>query len=722
MTAAERVASPVLVGRDELLALAGRRLDEAAGGHGHLLFVAGEAGIGKTRLLSSISRRAGSAGFAVLRAAAFRGDADNSGGVLLDLAGDLRRDPGVRMQAAGRTIAERLRDPLAAGGDQHRMRRLLVQDLADAVLDLDADRRILLVLEDLHWADQLSIEVVGHLAARLADRRTLILGAYRSDELFPGTPMRDLRSGLLTQRLAEEIKLPRLTLAQTGTLAATLLGHTAPTPWLTALHESSDGIPLHIEELVSASGGAEVLRFPDTLADAVLVRAARLDADARDVAGAAAVIGRSFDFDLLTAVSQRDAEDVDRCLRLLQSVYLVEAGADEVSFDFRHALIRDALYADVSLPRRRELHERVARAAVNRSDNAAFVSAHFEQAGLASLAFGPARAGALAATGVSAHRVALALYRRALRTMPADISVDDHAQLLAALGNEAAALDDNADAAAALGAAHELWSSSGALLSAAAVTPALVSVRHLLGDDLDARVAALTAALQSIDAVAGAEQVRARLFGSLAAAYMLDRRLDESIHFGELSRALSDAAGDEQADRNLEATLGSVLLFAGRTEPGWELLTDAVSRATRGFQESEAARGYRMGGSSASVLVDYAQAKSWLTQGIRYAGDAELWNHRSYMTSHLAHVQWATGEWDAAQHTAELRPSADGRGGVTTRITALYVLGYLAMGRGAWTQATAQLTEALALGESMHELQRISPPLWGLAETGTAPG
>ena len=102
-----------------------------------------------------------------------------------------------------------------------------------------------------------------------------------------------------------------------------------------------------------------------------------------------------------------------------------------------------------------------------------------------------------------------------------------------------------------------------------------------------------------------------------------------------------------------------------------------------------------MVGSSASVLVEYDRAERWLTEGIRYAEQAELWNHRHYMASHLAHVQWATGQWDAAAQTAQ-QALADGRGGITTRITAQYVLGYLAMGRGDWDAADGLLREALA--------------------------
>jgi DNA-binding CsgD family transcriptional regulator/tetratricopeptide (TPR) repeat protein len=222
-------------------------------------------------------------------------------------------------------------------------------------------------------------------------------------------------------------------------------------------------------------------------------------------------------------------------------------------------------------------------------------------------------------------------------------------------------------------------------------------------------------AMAGLEGVAGADRERAGLRTAMSAAYMLDRRLDEAIDHGERGRAESLRLGDDEAALHSAATLGSVLVFAGRLNEGWTLLEEAITQARDTHQEAEAARGYRMISTSASVLVEYDHAERWLVEGLRYAQNVELWNHRHYMTAHLAHVQWATGHWDAATATAQ-QALADGRGGVTTRITAQYVLGYLALGRGDLTGAAELLQEALTLGERMAELQRFSPPLWGLAE------
>ena len=725
------IQSPVLVGRDTYLALVEARLAGAAAGAGQLLFVAGEAGIGKTRLLGSAARRAQASGFTVARGAAFPGDTQSLAGLLLDLASDLTSAADPALSDLGQRLTSRVREIPTGAGDAHHRRRLLVQDLADMVVTAGPGTPVLLVLEDLHWADELSLDVLGHLAGRLGTRPMLVAGAYRSDELYPQLPMRNLRARLLGQRLAEEVRLPRLGLAQTAAMASATLGRPVPAQVVAAIHERSDGIPLHVEEFLAAidegaltpQSGAEVqaAAVPDTLGDAVLTRAQLLTTLAREVASAAAVIGRSFDFDLLTAVTGVGPDEVAGALRELQDAYLVLPGADAVTFDFRHALVRDALYADTDLPLRRRLHERVARAAVDRGYRGAFVSAHFEQAGDPGLAYEYAAAAAAEAAALSAHGEALELYRRAVRSLPAGLPALDRAALFTALGDEAAATDDNTAAAQAYQTAHELAAGAGDVRAAAALAPRMAAVAHLLGEGLDARVGLLQAALDSLDGVAGAERERGQLRSAMAAAYMLDRRLDEAITHGERSRAESEKTGDDETLLNTAVTLGSVLVFAGRMDEGWQLLEDAVARACAAQREAEAARGYRMIGSSASVLVEYDRAGRWLAEGIGYAEQVELWNHRHYMASHLAHVQWATGQWDAAAQTAR-QALADGRGGITTRATAQYVLGYLAMGRGDWDAAEGLLREALAIGEQMAELQRLSPPLWGLAEAARCRG
>jgi DNA-binding CsgD family transcriptional regulator/tetratricopeptide (TPR) repeat protein len=400
-------------------------------------------------------------------------------------------------------------------------------------------------------------------------------------------------------------------------------------------------------------------------------------------------------------------------------------------YGFRHALICDAIYDQIPEPERRRLHARTAEAAAGTDVGTdAFLALHFERAGMRAEAFAAAIRGARNASAISSHSEARDLYACGLRTAPLDLAPAERARLLEGLATSAAATDDNATASQAYADARESYVQAGDRLAAAAIVGPLVGVRHLLGDGLEARVGALRTALGEIEAPPPThrpsehqetDRVRARLLAGLSAAYMLDRRLEEAISFGTEARRLAERVGDKPTDRHAATTLGSCFVFAGRMDEGWGLLEEAIEESRTLHLEAEAARGYRMIGSSASVLVEYGRAERWLLEGIAYAEGVELWNHRHYMAAHLAHVLWATGRWEPASEIAG-HALADGRGGITTRITALHVLGYLALGRGALAEAEATLGEARTLGERMGELQRLAPALWGLAEVALAAG
>jgi DNA-binding CsgD family transcriptional regulator/tetratricopeptide (TPR) repeat protein len=740
---------PVMVGRDELVDHVDRRLTAARDGAGQLLFLAGEAGIGKTRFLSTVERRAVANGSLVVRASTFPGDLGSAGSSLLDLARALGRAP--VLADLGHRLDARLAE-LDGPGDAHRRRRALVLDLADLLAGAAAPGPILLGLEDLHWADDLTLEVLGTLAGRSRDLPMLVIGTYRSDELYPRVPMREWRARLVTQRLAEELRLRRLQPKETATMVAAITRATGPIAQdiADAIQIRTDGIPLHVEELlgVLTDGGNAALgerdpvataRPADTLGALVRTRLAARSAAAIRVASAASVIGRSFDVALLSAVlgpvapSLVDVEappgaddpELAAAVAELTDYQILVAAVEPGRLAFRHALIGDAIYDGLAEPDRRRWHGRIADAVAARQDLAddAYRSLHLERAGRRTEAFQVACRAARQADRMSAHREALALYERALRTAPADLSPATLAATLQATADEAAAVDHNDLAAATYAQAREAWLAADRPLEAADVVAPLVATRHLLGDDLASRIDALRGALAELNAVPedDAAPVRARLLAGTAAAYMLARRLDPAIEAGRSARILARNVGDAPTERHAATTLGACFVFAGAGSDGWPLLEDVIASTKAAHLEGDCARAYRMLGSCASVLVEYQRAEHWLREGIAYAERVEHWNHRHYMTAHLAHVLWATGRWDEAQALAA-RSMADGRGGLTTRITALHVEGYVALGRGDWTRAAAVLGAAVDSGGRMNELQRWSPAAWGLAEAARLQG
>ncbi|NEN07093.1 AAA family ATPase [Diaminobutyricibacter tongyongensis] len=719
VSAAEQIRiSPVPVGRDDLLALAERRWTAAAAGDGHLLLLAGEAGIGKSRLLDDIASRTGGVRTR-LGAAAFRRGSEIVGGVLLELAADLRR-------AHQADVADRLRGVIfagAEGGDSARRRRVLVTDLADILVEfLETSGPTLLSLEDLHWADELSLDVFERLAVPLRQTRTLVLATYRTEELFPGTPLRQWRDRLVGQRLAEEAHVRRLDRAQTGELAEAITGTVLSSVYLDQLYARSDGIPLHVEELIAAGA---VSRVPGTVAEAVMLGRGALSPHARALVDAAAVIGRSFDIDVLAGTVGESVDELDSGLTELLDRHVIVSTGDGTNFDFRHAMIRDTIYESIPPSRRRRLHEAAGVAAIVAEYCYADVSDHYERANLPDIAYGHALFAAADAARVSAHREAATLYERARRTAPSGLPPSERADLHARLAAELAAVDENEEAAEHFSRAIHLFRVAGDEVAAAAIVPRLMSARHLVGHPIESRVRLALDALARLSD-AGIDQatvpplVRYELFSALAAAYMLDRRLYTAMEYGTAAAAIRlpddpDDVATVAARVNLNATLGAVMVFAGRMEEGWRLLESAIVSGRKAGVEAETARAFRMLGSSASVLVEYDRAERWLDDGLAYTERTERWNDHHYLASHLAHVCWARGDWQRADHEAR-KALADGRGGITTRVTALIVLGYLAVGRGDAAEARTVLDEARSIGEHMNELQRLSPALWGLAE------
>ncbi|RYP85199.1 hypothetical protein EKO23_13150 [Nocardioides guangzhouensis] len=715
----------VIRGRDELLALAGQRLTAALDGAGGLVLVSGEAGIGKTRLLQALQERAGEQGFALWSAAAFPQDVELSAGLLLELGHAMARSESTEVAARGRDLVADLVDVGASStGDAHRRRRLLVLDAVERLAAL-ANGPALLSLEDLHWCDELSLEIVGHLARRLPDLPMCVVGTLRTDELHQDSPARAWRSRVLLQRLAQELHVPALDRGQGAQMVRDLVPGGAPSRRLIELvQRRSGGVPLHVEELVNAATQGRLTpssRYvPETLAEAVQQRFDALSPPARDIAVAAAVVRRSCDLDLLAEVAGTSHDPAAAGLDELVDRHLVVEEAPGW-FGFRHALIRDAVEGVAPRALRRALHARVADVARRRGQlgGDAYRSAHHEEAGQYDEAVDAASAAALRASTLSAHQDALDLLNRAVRCLRAP---DDprRADLLARRAVEAAATDHNARAAEDFEEARRLRTAAGDPVGAAALVARLVAVRHLLGDPLEDRVALLRAALRTVEGrdEPEAQRVRADLLAGEAAAYLVDDRLDEALRAAETALE-AVALQDEQARLDTVITAGTVEVFAGRD--GWGRLEEATRAARELGLEAEAARGYRMLGSSASTLVEYDRAERWLSEGVEYAARTQQWNHRHYMASHQAHVWWCRGRWDAAVVEAQ-QLLADDEGGITTRIIALHALGFVALGRGRYDAAVTALGEARASGEDMRELQRFSPALWGLAEIAVLTG
>src|SRR3954452_9698490 len=457
--------SPVIVARDEHMALARRRIAEARVGHGQLLLLSGEAGIGKSRLLTAIGRMAREDGFRVAKAEVAPQDRDVLAASFLDLGRAMRRD--AAFGTIGRDLLEIAASRLNARSPR---RRDFVMELVDLLGS--PERPTALIFEDLQWADDLSLEALTELARQTRELPLLILAAYRTSEALQGSVLREWRSRLVTQRIAEEVRLDRLTREETAEVVRHILGNGLPAPRdvVDVVYARTDGVPLHIEELCSALGRDRLgdttavleAAVPETLEDATLARIGRLSPDAQAVARAGAVVGRSFAASVLAGVMNRPAEELDAPIQELLDHDVLDALHGGTQLDFRHQLLRDALYRSVPAGDRRRFHARATEFGGGlEGSSPTDASMHFERAGMTAEAFRTALAAGENAMRLASHREAFILLRRALDNMPASLAGSERARILLLFGDANGNIDSNAAAADLSMRAGELARRSG---------------------------------------------------------------------------------------------------------------------------------------------------------------------------------------------------------------------------------------------------------------------
>jgi DNA-binding CsgD family transcriptional regulator len=381
------IVCPVLVGRERELAAFQRLLARAQAGEGCVVLVSGEAGIGKSRLVAELRALAAGLKVGVLQGQCFEPDHSLPYAPLIDL---LRSHLGARAPAAVpgalgplaphllRLLPEYLAlmpdavAPLAL--DPRHERQRIVQAFVQFVIDRAQATPLLLLIEDLHWSDDASLEVLLTLARHAATEPLLLLLTYRPEEAQPGFDrmLATLRRG----RLAEELLLAPLDYEQVDAMLRAIFRQPRPIrgDFLAVLHGLTEGNPFFIEEVLKslvaagdiyhAGGGWErkplaELNIPRTVQAALEQRIAALAPETRSLLSYAAVAGRRFDFELLRRVTGADERTLLAQIKELVAAQLVVEEAADV-FAFRHALTRAALYAGLLTRERRAVHASVA--------------------------------------------------------------------------------------------------------------------------------------------------------------------------------------------------------------------------------------------------------------------------------------------------------------------------------------------------------------------------
>ncbi len=721
------VLCPILVGRDDLLELADRRLGEAVACRGQFLLLAGEAGIGKTRLIGAIERRAQAHGFRSVSGWLAPQDRDVPAASILDMARSMLRMPA--FAELGQDLLD-LRDEAVSA--ERVGRRMLVKDIVDRIR-ATIDAPTLFTFEDLQWADELSLEIIGDLARATRELPVLLLGTYRTEEAPPGASLREWRARLLTQRVAEEVRLAPMNLAETATITTLLLatGLPAPREIVEAVFERTDGVPLHIEELLGAMGPEARLdvgairdtSVPGTVEDAVLARIARRSPEAQAAARAGAVIGRCFVADVLAGIMNVSPDTLDGPLQELVDHAVLEPPGLRGVFDFRHQLLRDALYGSIPARDRRRFHA-LAGEFVVRLEGASEIHAslHYERAGLNAAAFTSAREGARQAARLSAHREAFGLYRRAVDNAPDDLPPADRGELLLAYAGEAGAIEENDVAQRVATEAEAAFRSAGDPVQAIESMTVHLSIWRRNGHPISERLALATAMLAELDALEPGQErdrIRGDTLAYLALIHLDRFALDDARTAVSASRSAAEAIGHPQLRMVADWFDGAGDMMAGDVAGGML----SIGRAARELEQAgdaDSVSAYRDGAELAVRYLEYGQAERFIAEGLRYADTIQQSHCAHVMSANRALLAWAGGAWDEATIRAEQAIADRGCGRAASM--ARWPLGYVALGRGDVDRARIVLSEALAYADHSEAIDLMLPPSWGLAETALLAG
>jgi DNA-binding CsgD family transcriptional regulator/tetratricopeptide (TPR) repeat protein len=415
------------VGRAAELAALEAALAGAGEGRPEVVLVGGEAGVGKTRLVRELADRAAARGTLVATGACVELTAGTAPYLAFTEAlRDLARAVGPRAwermcAGAPPELAGLL--PGASGASGERVdsaaRARLLGQAYDLLVEVTATAPLLLVLEDVHWADRSTLDLAGFLARSVRDEPIALVATFRSDE----TPRRPaLRAWLAELARAEgvrRIELEPFGEAEIAELLASIDGAAPDPATVASIARRSGGNAFLAEELHDAAGGDAGL--PASMRDLLAVRIAALPRPAQTVLRAAAAAGARVDDELLAGLVDLPASELGAALRAAVAHHLLAADPRDGRLAFRHELVREAAYAELLPGERRKLHAACARVLAARPElgespasAAASVARHWDAAGEADSALGACLRAAGAAVSVHAPAEALVLYRRAL--------------------------------------------------------------------------------------------------------------------------------------------------------------------------------------------------------------------------------------------------------------------------------------------------------------------
>jgi len=668
-----------LLERDPYLTELETTLMQAGSGAGRIALVSGEAGIGKTSLIEAFTRRH------IASVSVYWGVCDSlftprPFGPVHDMAAELNRDL----------------PALLASDSKH-------TEIFPIVLNALQKQTAIVVFEDVHWADESTLDLLRFLGRRITRVPTLLVLTYRDDELSPQHPLRKVLGDLATSPAARRIILKPL--SENGVRA--LVGE-RPID-VSALHAKTGGNPFFINEILANPVGI----IPMNVRDAVLARTARLSSSAEAVLQAAAVIGMRIEPWLLEEVTGAEAHFVEECM----VAGILHSKGDVISF--RHELTRQTFLDTLSPQRSLVLHRLVLDSLKSEPavrQDLSRLAHHAEAAGdrAAVLEFAPIAA--QQASAASAHRAAAALYALALQYAQS-LPPPDHAILLEAYAWESNLIDRQSETIASRREAIELWRAVANPVKEGENLAHLTMALLTHGQGNEAQLCCQTA-IQILEKQPPGKEL-ALAYRNQALLEMINHNLSQATLLAEKAVALAERFGDVRILAMAYDTLGSNWLSTD-FERGSEYLKRCLAIAQEAGLEARVASVYANLGSTASDLYRFETAEHYLAEGIAYCAERDLDLVLYYLLSCQAMTCMYLGHWrEAAEAASEVLQHPDIS--AYNRLPALVALGRLRARQGE-PDALSLLMRALEIAVVSDHFENIAPVRAALVEAAWLEG
>jgi ATP/maltotriose-dependent transcriptional regulator MalT len=714
---ATRVTSSTFVGRSAELSELEAAFAEAAEGRASIAFVAGDSGVGKTRLVDELATRAKASGARVLSGdcvelgegelpyapivTVLRARARAHDPILSELP------PAVRVELA--TLLPELADTARighGGSSDAAAQSRLFEALLWLLARIGEDAPLVLAIDDLHWADRATRSFFAFLGRSLCRERVLVVATYRSDELHRRHPLRPLLAELEREPRARRIDLPPLTRDELAQQLRDILGQTPDDGLVDRVYIRSQGHPLFAEELLAAGIDGRGA-MPPTLRDALMVRVERLSPAAQQVLRVIAV-GQRLDDELIAAVAELDRPALNQALRECVANHIVAVSVD-AHYGFRHALLREVVDDDLLPGERSALDLALARA----------LEARAERDGI----------GVYLAAGIAHHYISAGDQPAGLR---ASVRAADMAERVRAYGQAAALLeraielfDRVADAEELAGAdrvtlmqraagAHQLDGASARQEAMTRAALGLVDERtdprraarllELLADaewHLGRGKQALTTTKHALSLLPEGEISRERgvLLSGQAKRLMLRGLLTEAIAVAHETLELTDALGDDTVRSRALNALGTSLVALGQVDEGVAALREALALANEDGEGWHLTSAYLNLADSLYVAGRIGEALAVLDEA---SDDQRAAIRHPWLSVMRAELAIESGDWQAADDLLGSVP----RGLVGTNLLNLNLRrAELALGRGDHESAREWIEEVASIGVTVDEPQ-----------------